>query len=140
MAIDEEVPIRGVFVLANARLDNRRLCEGREAACDKTPRPLHPFWRGQAGLCVGVHALAMCVAGKFQAACLDVRHAVGLFLLEQPCWQRGSRKTRIAGGCAEEEYFLPSGEDSLAKHSRNPLAEPRTTRKHELASGDSRTG
>src|SRR6516164_4972417 len=115
MAVDEEVPIRGVFVLANARLDNQRACQGREAACDKTPRPLHTFWRDQAGLCIGVNALAMRVVGKFQAACLDLRHAVSLFLLEQPCWQSGSRKTRIARGRAEEEYFLAGGEDSLAK-------------------------
>src|SRR5580693_2678148 len=137
MAIDQEVAIGGVLVLANARFDNRRGFQGRESAGDEILRPVHTRSRDQPGLRVRIDVFAMRVAGKFQAARLNVRHTVGLFLLEQPCRQKGRDKARVTRGCAEEEYFLASREDSLAKQLWKHFAEPWAARKHELAGGDS---
>src|SRR5271165_1287338 len=133
MTIDEKVPRRCVFVLANAGLHDRRVFQGRESPCHKTPSPLRAFSRDEPGLPIGIYPFTVSIAGKFQSARLDVRHAVGIFLLEQTAWQRGRGKSRVTRRCAKEENFLPGRENSRPQQLRKDLAEPWPTGEDELS-------
>ena len=76
VAINQEITVGGVFVLADARFDDGRIFQGGEAARDEFLRGSESFGAGYAGLCVGINARAVAIVGDFEAAGFDVRHSV----------------------------------------------------------------
>jgi hypothetical protein len=76
MLIDQEISVRGVFVLADARFDDRRIFERGEAAGEKFARGSESFGGGDAGLRVGIDGGAVAIVGDFEAAGFEVGRAV----------------------------------------------------------------
>src|SRR5690348_735379 len=134
--VNEKIPARSIFVLAHARLHNRRSAQGRES-----PRHIfvHGFGhlrRNDSRLGVGIHLFTVLVERNLQSTTLDVRHPVDQVFLKQPRRQRWRSKSRFAGRYAEKENFLPRGKNSSAEHIRENLPQPRPTCKDELSRGD----
>src|ERR1700722_19553323 len=61
VSVDQKISVRGILVLADARLDHRRVSHRRKAAADVVPHYFRFRSRWQARLCVGIDALSMMV-------------------------------------------------------------------------------
>ena len=84
MAIDQEISVRGVFVLADARFDDGSVFQGGETARDKFSRGVRGFGGGDAGLRVGIDGGAVAIVGDFEAAAFEVGHAVKFVAKDEP--------------------------------------------------------
>ncbi len=76
MLIDQEISVRSVFVLADARFDYRRIFERGETAGEEFARGGEGFGSGDARLRVGIDGGAVAIVGDFEAAGFEVGHAV----------------------------------------------------------------
>src|SRR5437879_611005 len=68
MAVNQEIAIPCVFVLAHARLDNGRAAQGWKSLLDKSPRLCRALRARQTRLRVRINALSVLVHGDFQPA------------------------------------------------------------------------
>src|SRR5713101_7710700 len=93
--VNQEISIPSIFVLANARLHDRRAPQCRKPPLDKSPRFIRAFFARQPRLRIWVDAFSVPVHRNFQSATLQVRHPVNLVLLKQPRRQCRWSKTRI---------------------------------------------
>ena len=125
MAVEEEVLVRRILVLANA--------------CFQQRRPAHP---GKAVFHIltdlaqtfrGRHSLAQCriesrtthIGGHLETAPLVPRNAVKqLAAVIDPGWHLRFEIARIARGCAKEKHLLARGVNHVAQQGREHLAEP----------------
>src|SRR5580704_9582888 len=130
MPIDQKISARSIFVLANARLDDRRIAQRREP-----PRHVfsHLVCRGladNARLRVWIDDRSVAVERNLESARLDIRHSVSFIILKHESWKRRRSKPRVAGRHSEKINLLPRRENPLAKHVGKKLAEPRAARKN----------
>src|ERR1700692_4267361 len=66
--VDQKISVRSVFILAHARLDDWRVCQGREALCHVRAHALDGFGRHHACLRVRINALAVTIKSDLDAA------------------------------------------------------------------------
>src|SRR5215472_15824251 len=111
MPVDQKIAVRGVFVLADSGLDDRRVLERRKSERRIVARSFGDRRGDDARLSVGINRFSVMVRGDLQAAL-------------------------VAGGHAEEENLLPAREDARAQQRGKNLAEPRTAGKDERPSRD----
>ena len=136
MAIDEEIAVGSIFVLAYPGFDDGCVFESRETAGEKIACGLCAFLRRDARLGVRVDGFAMGIAREFQAAAFDIRHAIEFVFLEKPGGQTGRGETRIARRSAEEKNLLTGREDAACEKFWKNLAEPGAASENELCGGD----
>src|SRR5580704_15429447 len=132
MTVDQKIPVRSIFILANARLDYRRISHCRKTARDIF---LHDFCFGsrrQARLRVGIDPLSMMIERNLQPAAFNVRHSVILIFLKQPRGQSRRRESRVSWRHAKKENFLAAGKNSMSENLGKNFAEPRAARENEL--------
>src|SRR5947209_6127352 len=84
MSIYQEIPIPGIFILANARLHNRSAPQPRKTLLHKMASFRRTRRAGQTRLRVRVHALSVTVYRDLQPSALQIRHAINFVLLKKP--------------------------------------------------------
>src|SRR5580704_4571848 len=105
MAIDEEISVRGVFVLADARFDDWRVFQGGESVRGEFLRGSDGLGSCDAGLRVGIDGGAVAIVGNFEAAIFEIGHAVKFIAKEEPRGHLRRLETRVAWRGAKEENF-----------------------------------
>src|SRR6266568_1001995 len=136
MPVDQKIPVRSIFVLANARFHNRRILQRRKSPRNILSNHLCHRHRNNPGLRIRINSLPMLVKRNLQPPSLDVRHSIDQVFLKQPCRHCRWRKPCIRRRSSEEEDFLPRGKDSRAENVRENFAKPRTARKNKLPGGN----
>ena len=126
MAIDQEIAVAAVLILADAGFDELRARQRWKA-----PRQIAPRLGDAGGGCdpvadIGIDRRAVPVEGELEAAVLDIGKAVGDVATVEigPARQCGGHETRIAGRRREEEHLLPGREDSASEQRREQLGQP----------------
>jgi len=132
MAIDEEISVRGVFVLADARFDDWSVFQRGETLRDEFLRGSDGLGSCDARLRVGVDGCAVTIVGNFEAAVFEIGHAVKFVAEEEPRGHLRRLETRVAGRGAEEENFCARDEDAVGEEGGEELCEPRAAGKDEL--------
>src|ERR1700730_3481230 len=133
VSVDQKIAIRSVFVLAHARLDDGRVCQGREAFCHVGAHALDGFNRHHTRLRIGVNALAVTVQCDLEAPRFKVRHAVHFVRLIQPSRKRPRGKLVVSRRHAKKEHLLAAGKYTRAKNFREYFSQPRATGKNKLS-------
>src|SRR5215467_10974241 len=131
VAVDQEVAVRRVFVLADSRFDDGRVFEGRETMRHIVARLLGHPGADDPRLHVGIDHFAVKVQSDLQAALVDVRGTVEFVLHKEPCWECVRGKARVTGRHSEKELLLAGGKNARAKQRGEDFAEPGATGKHE---------
>ena len=107
VTVDQKIAVRGVLVLADARLDERRVRERRDSLGQKAAH-LFERLRGRHALRrVGVELRAVAVERDLDAAAFQIGQAVNFRAPVDPRGQRGGPEARVARRRAEEVDLLP---------------------------------
>ena len=111
--IDQEIAVRTVLILADARLGQLRAPEQGEAAVAKGDDFGQRGFGRPPVLGVGIDDHAMLVMGEFDAAALEIGKAVENVAAVEvgPARHRPGQEAAVAGGRREEEDFLPRRQD-----------------------------
>src|SRR5260370_664564 len=140
MPVDQKLSVPSIFVLAYARLHNRRPAQPRKPLLHKTPRFFRAFRTRQTRLRVRINALAVPVHRDLQPPAFQIRHPVNLILLKQPRRQRLPRKSRIPRAHAQEKHFLPARENPSPQNLRKKFPQPCPAGKHKRVRLDALAG
>src|SRR5579863_3647932 len=132
MPVDQKISVGSIFVLADARLDHRRIAHCRKTAGNVFLNHFSLGRRRQARLRVGIDALSMMVERNLQPAAFDVRHSVILVFLKEPGRQSWRRESRVSRRHAKKENFLPAWKNAMPKNLGKNVAEPRPACENEL--------
>src|SRR5579872_3643852 len=123
MAVDQEIAVRGVFVLADARFDDGRVAQGGEAATQIIAHERKRF-AGNALDAVGINGRSVTVAGDFDAAVLEIGHAVNLLSDIEPSGKIAGSVAFVSRRRAEEINFLARRENPVAEKLRENPGQP----------------
>jgi hypothetical protein len=132
VAVNQEIAVGGIFVLAYTGLDDGRFPQRRKAARHIAAHPFRRFLRHDAGLGIGVDALAVPVECDLETAILQIREAVDFVPEKEPGGHGRGSELQVARRHAEEENLLPAGENLFAEQSRKHFSQPRAAGKNEL--------
>src|SRR5579859_5448714 len=110
MTVDQEIAVRSVFVLADARFDDRRVAQGGEATAQIIAHEAESF-AGNALDAIGINRRAVTVAGDFHAAVFEIGHAVNLLSHIEPRGEISSGVTFVSRRRPEEINFLTRREN-----------------------------
>src|SRR5580698_9149164 len=102
MLINQKISVGSALVLADARFDDGRVLQGREAAGDKFAREFDGGHAGGTGLRVGVNGGAMMIVGNFEAAIFQVGHAVEFVFQVEPGGEGFLAELNIPWGDSEK--------------------------------------
>src|SRR5579864_570191 len=138
MPVHDEVFVRRVLVLTDARLNQRSAFERRETIIQVLTNELDRGSGRRAVAGSGIEGGAAVVVGYFETAPVVTRNAIEVMrgTVLDPCGHVGLDKPGVARGYAEEEHFLTRGMNQVADHVRKNRAEPRTAGKHVLIRGE----
>src|SRR5712692_225975 len=125
--IDDEVIIRAVFVLADTRLQQRRVLQPRKSEAKVLADRLEPVGAHRAVARGGIEFGSMRIIRNLEAAPFVSGNAVNESLaMIGPYRQLGLREAVVSGGRAEEKHVLLSHADAIANGSRKKFAQPRS--------------
>src|SRR4030095_12483075 len=108
MPIDQEVAIRAVFVLADARVDQRTVRDCRKASLHVLAYTSDRLRGRRATADVGIDRRAMLIVCDLEAACFEVRHPIeDVAVVEvRPPRQMRWLEPRVARGRRGEKHLL----------------------------------
>src|SRR5437762_4705430 len=136
MVIDDEVLVRRLFVLAHARLEQRRALQAGKPVPDVVARDLERCF-GRGALAIrGIEHRPSRVVGDLEAPPLvagDAVHEARPVI--RPDWQSLFRVTPVTGWCAKEEDFLARRAHAVADDVWKQGAQPRAAGKHKAVCG-----
>ena len=132
MAIDQEVAVRAVFILADLRPGQRCALEERKATVAEGDDLIQRGASGFARLGVGIDLHPVLVMGELDPAAFEIGEAVihVAFVEIGPAGHGFGEKAAIALGRREVEDFLPGGEDAVAKQVGKEFLQPGTKREY----------
>src|ERR1700722_10773269 len=130
MPIDQKIAARSIFVLADARLDDRRIAQRRESPRHVLSHFFSGSFANNARLRVRIDDCSVLVERNLESARLDVRHPVSFVILKHERWKRRGSKPRVAGRHSEEINLLPRRENALAENIGKKFAKPRAAPKN----------
>src|SRR6266700_5446378 len=127
MAVDQEVAVRGVLVLADAAFNHGGIFHGGEKMLSVPAGFLQPFEGRDSPAGVGVKRRTVPVNRHLKTSVLKVGHAVSLIVTQvDPRRQRGRLEPWVTRRHAEEEDLLARRKYAVAEQVRKHLGEPRT--------------
>src|SRR5437762_2696411 len=132
MSVEEEVGIRRIFILADARLDDRLRRECGEASPDELPEVVDGFGRYDPIERSRVDWRARHIVADFESAALVARHAVPSPLAEvDPSGARRPVEPGVTSRRAEIDDVLAGCDDAVADDSGKHAAQPWPAREDE---------
>src|SRR5438552_6012976 len=141
MAVNQEIAIGGVFVLADTDFYHRSIPQARKVLIH-IMAPLHDgllIHNPHGGVRIQVSTMA--IKSNFHAPVINVRKHVWALRMAvvQPCRHVTNAKTVITGRYTEEENLLPRGMDALCKQFGKQFRQPRSAGKNECSGRDGST-
>src|SRR5580704_6722637 len=132
VAVDQEIAIGRVLVLADPRFEERGVPQRGKALPEEIARGGERIGGRCAIRGVGIDGRAMAVEGDFHATAFQIGKSVGSARVAEidPNRHGRGRETLVAGGWAEEEGLLSRGCDAFAKQIGKELGEPWATSVH----------
>src|SRR5258708_29054254 len=126
MPVDQKVPGRGVFILADARFDGRSAGQSWESLGHESPGFLRILHHSIAAL--RIERGAMPVEPNFHATVLEIgQNILAAVAAEvEPNRHLGRRELPISGGRTKVKYLLASRADSPFQNLREDLGQPGT--------------
>ncbi len=117
MAIDEEVAIRGVLVLADVRVNNGRIAQSGESGGDVSVRGRYFVGGHDAVGGIGIERGPVQIESNFEASSFEIGEAVHSAIVFEidPNRHLWGFEARVTGGDAEEENFLTRRENAVGK-------------------------
>src|SRR5262245_4090151 len=138
MAIDQKIAVRGVLVLADARLDERRVFQMRKAAGEVLTHWRQPLGRHLPLAGLRIECRTVTVERDLEPAGLQIRDAVDLTAEVDPDGQQRRRESPVARRSAKKEYFLARRMNAVSEHVGKHFGEPRAARENEVVGIDRR--
>src|SRR5262245_52073733 len=136
MAIDQEVSVRCVLVLAHTRFNQRCLRHRRESSGQEFSDFAKQFRRDIAIGSIGINRPTMTVDCNFETAVNQVRQGVQAGGKINTCRHEWRSKSPVARRWTEEEDLLPRRVDALFEQNRKQLWQPRSTGKDKTPGRD----
>ena len=126
VAIDEEIAIGAVFILADARFRHRRRGKGGEAPGHIGAGEGDAVGAGDAVAGIGVHGGTVLVLGDLEAARFEIGKAIDDVAIVPigPAGQAGGAEAVVTGGRHEEADFLSRREDAAAEQGGEEFGQP----------------
>ena len=137
MTIDQEIAIRSVFVLAHARVDQRRVTQSRQSGCQSLPYFGQTCFRHDPIAFVRIEWRAVTINGDLDSTPVHIRQAVDLFLEIDPRRHQRRSESFIAWGGAKVEDFLSGWIDATTENVSKYFREPRAASKNKFTGRDS---
>src|ERR1022692_4833378 len=138
VAVDQEIAVGRVLVLADARLHQGRMPQSGQALAEEIARGGERIggWDAVGG--GRVDGRAVLVEGDFDAAVFQIGKTVGpARIAEVDPHRHGWRsEARVAGRCPKEERLLARGHDAFGEQIRKQFGQPRTAGEYERAYAD----
>ena len=130
MAVDDEVTVGSLLVLADASLHQGRVFQGREAEGDVFANVFESFLADDALAGCGVEGGAASVVGNFESAAGTACEGAGNSVAKtaamvSPDGQMRVVEAIVASGRAEEKNILLGGLHQIANGLGKQLAQPR---------------
>src|SRR6202451_2531730 len=126
VAVNDEVSVGGLLVLADAGFDQRRVFQRGEAEGDVFAGGAQCFFADNSFARSWIEGGAAGVVGDFEAAMVVAGDAVEeAVAMVGPDGQFGVGKAGVSGGRAEEEDVLPGGANQIADGLGKQFAQPR---------------
>src|SRR5258708_36707439 len=124
MPVDQKVPGRGVFILADARFDGRSAGQSWESLGHESPGFLRILHHSIAA--VRIERGAMPVEPNFHATVLEIgQNILAAVAAEvEPDWHFGRRELPIARGGTQEKNLMPRGAKLPCRNSTENLTHP----------------
>ena len=110
MPVDQKIAVRGIFILADARFDQRRIGEGGETLAQHRAGFAQSLLRDFAIAGFGIELRTMGIERDFESAAVERGDRIDAFTKRDP-----RRQTFISGRRAEEKNFLARGADAAAQ-------------------------
>src|ERR1700730_11638070 len=114
MTIDQKVTVPGIFILANARLDERRIFESGNPSRQQLTHFGEPGARRYSIATVGIKGRSMTIDGYLSASVFEIGKAVRFVFEVDPNRQSGDRKLLPVKIGIKVENFLACGVNSIA--------------------------
>src|SRR5712692_508711 len=138
--IDDEVIIRAVFVLADTRLQQRRVLQPRKSEAKVLADRLEPVGAHRAVARGGIEFGSARIIRNLEAAPFISGNAVNESLaMIGPYRQLGLREAIVTGGRAEEKHVLLGHAEAIANGPRKKFAQPRSASEDVLIGAELRT-
>src|SRR4029077_4572260 len=126
MAVDDEVTIRSLLVLADSSLDERRFFKGRKAEANIFAHVFQSLWIDDPFSICRIELRSSCVVSDLEAAAIAAWNAViEVIAVIAPDGHLRVVKAHIPCGSTKEEDLLLGGKDEIAYRLREQFANPR---------------
>src|SRR6476646_1415279 len=135
MAVNQEIAVPSIFVLAYACFNHRSVLEFRYVLPQIFSQLSDGGFLYYSHTCVRVKALSMTVKCNFEPASLDIRQRVrqsGMRAM-QPHWHLGWPEIQATRRSAKKKYFLSGGKYSIAEQFSKNLWQPWTAAKNKCS-------
>src|SRR5882672_1614293 len=96
MAVDQEIAVRRVLVLADARFDERSAGQRRKSPGHKSARRRKRFFSHAALGRIRVNRFAMTIERELEAAIFQIWHAIGFSAEIEPCRHQRRSEADVA--------------------------------------------
>ena len=132
MAIQDEMTIRSVFIMADPRFQQGSILQGGKAVCQIAAGPLDAWRAGNSFSGSGLKRRSAGIVSHLEAAPLVSRDGIEKVVI----FFHADRhiffgKSQVAGGSSKEENLLPGGRNQVS-HLREHGSQPRATSKDKL--------
>src|ERR1700722_5417635 len=132
MPVHDEMPIRSLFILTRASLDQRRVFQGREAEADIFASVFECFLIDHALTGRGIERLSARVVGDLEPAPPASRNPVAkAATVIAPYRQMSVVEAVISRWRSKKENILLGGLHKVPNRMRKQLSQPRPAGKHE---------
>src|SRR6266536_4100089 len=145
MAVNDEVMVRSVFVLAHAGFNQRRILHSREPKAHIFPHRLEALGTGHTFACGRVKVRAATVIRDFEPASPIFRRKISRNAVHETVALVGPhrklllRKAVVSGRWPEEEHILFGRTNLVANGVREKFSHPRSACKDILVGDQPRT-
>src|SRR5258708_27370107 len=116
MAIDQEISIPGVFVLADTRLNNGSVLQSRNVLLQVGAKTLDGWLTDHPVRAVGIKLRTVTVKGDLESALFNVGQRIWTVRMRvvQPRRHLGRAEAVVAGGGSEKKHLLTRWENAVA--------------------------
>src|SRR6476469_2910752 len=138
MAVNEEVAIPCVLILADARFNDRGLSERWDMFRDKRAQPQNGSLRDNPMIEIRIQSFSVKIKPKLEAAAFNVRQRIRniWMLVIKPDRHARRFKAVAARRRAKKKDFLPRRKDAAGKQLRKNFGQPGSAGKDEGSGGN----